>query len=737
MSNRSSGEHEPKAPQKGGPPPLRRREPPRAPKPKARAGLKKIIKTLRQPTVGTLRSELSHYLLYGLFGFVIIFAVGGIWSFGNAPTRQDDATGGSLRPEIAKVGRTALLRQQFEEQLQNYGLMRAEMVTQRFSQIGTVYDRWVDEQLIALAAKERGVKVSNDELNAEIDKQIQQAIDAERGATSERDWKYKLHEQGTTEAQYRKEMRAKMAGNEGGVRAYKLAEKLRESVENEVQITDEDLQKEYNQITFRVLLVRAASRKPPPPPEDGSETDEQKQLRETQQQQYQTALAEKKPAAEKLLAEAKKTPAKFVDLIKEKSDDYTKTDGGLIENAKRADYTLSRFGDGFVDALFKLQDNTISELIQTDDGWAIARVEGRKKWPEDVVKADPRTMDEAKKIADGLYEQLQKGADFAKLAKEKSDDPGSKDNGGEYELTGRGVWVKPFEKMAFELQQDEISKPFKTQFGYHIMQVMERELPKEGETAPKFEDPADSPFMTEEQKAEAKAELEGLPLPNHKDLKPAMKVKVRHILIKGEDPQKKQEDMRKQLLTQKQSEHYDKFMEARRKQAYDSGLIQVFDPEINAYLAQKDNDQAAQMYWLQRAAAAWPDSHAEVHWELANLYERQAGPYGADSEARAAAAKALEAFPADQVAPGLLKAVDTFEPELRKAAINALGAVKAKQATEKLQGIVRNDPDDSVAEAAKAALEKIGAEVPKREVKPLPTPSDVGIPPVEATPVTP
>lgn len=734
MSNRSSGEPEQHAPQKGGPPPLRRREEPRPPKPKARAGLRKVLKTLRNPSVGSLRSELSHYLVYGLFIFVIIFGVGAIWSFGNAPTRDEDEAAAGVSAEIAKVGRTTLTRVQFEEQLQRFGLMRAEMLTQRFGQIGQMYDRWVDEQLIARAAKERGIKVSNEELNAEIEKQIQQTIDMEKQGSSDRDWKYKLSQRGTSEEQYRAELRARMAADEGGVRAYKLGEKLRENVENEVQITDEDLQKEYNQLTLRVLLVRADSRKPPPPPEDGSETEEQKTQRETQQQQYEKALAAKKPAAEKILAEVKAAPDKFVDIIKAKSDDYTKTEGGLIENAKSADYNLSRFGDDFAEAVFKLKDKTISDLIQTDDGWAIVRVESRKKWPDDVVKADPRTMDEAKQIADKVYEQLKGGADFAKLAKEKSDDPGSKDNGGEYELTERGMWVKPFEKMAFELEKGEIGKPFKTQFGYHIMEVMERELPAEGEEAPKFEDPADSPFMSDEEKAEAKAELEALPLPNHKDLKPAKRVKVRHILIKGEDPKKKQEDMRKQLLQQKQSEHYDEFMKQLRKSAYDSGLIEVFDPEIKAYLAQKNNDQAAQMFWLQRAAAAWPDSHAEVHWELANLYEQQSGPYGADSEARAAAAKALESYPAAEVAPGLIKVLDSFEPDVRKSAINTLGALKATQAKEKLQTIVKTDPDDSVAAAAKAALEKMGAEVPQREAKPLPTPSDLGITPEAPTP---
>jgi len=59
------------------------------------------------------------------------------------------------------------------------------------------------------------------------------------------------------------------------------------------------------------------------------------------------------------------------------------------------------------------------------------------------------------------------------------------------------------------------------------------------------------------------------------------------------------------------------------------------------------------------------------------------------------------------------------------------------RAKDKLQTIVRTDPDDSVAEAAKAALQKMGAEVPKRDVKPLPGPAELGIPPVGAAPTTP
>jgi peptidyl-prolyl cis-trans isomerase C len=76
--------------------------------------------------------------------------------------------------------------------------------------------------------------------------------------------------------------------------------------------------------------------------------------------------------------------------------------------------------------------------------------------------------DEAKAIID----QLNKGADFAKLAKEKSKDPGSKDNGGDLDWGPAGRYVKPFADAVEKLKKGEITKtPVKTDFGYHVIQV--------------------------------------------------------------------------------------------------------------------------------------------------------------------------------------------------------------------------------------------------------------------------
>jgi parvulin-like peptidyl-prolyl isomerase len=78
-----------------------------------------------------------------------------------------------------------------------------------------------------------------------------------------------------------------------------------------------------------------------------------------------------------------------------------------------------------------------------------------------------------RKLADDLDKRAKAGEDFAKLAKEYSDDPGSKDNGGEYTFP-RGQMVPEFEAAAFSLGTNQISDVIATQFGYHIIKLSEK-----------------------------------------------------------------------------------------------------------------------------------------------------------------------------------------------------------------------------------------------------------------------
>ncbi len=93
--------------------------------------------------------------------------------------------------------------------------------------------------------------------------------------------------------------------------------------------------------------------------------------------------------------------------------------------------------------------------------------------PEAEVKASHilvATEAEAKAIA----EQLKKGADFAKLAKEKSTDQGSAQNGGDLGYFAKDQVVEPFANAAFALKDGEVSAPVQSQFGWHIIKAEAR-----------------------------------------------------------------------------------------------------------------------------------------------------------------------------------------------------------------------------------------------------------------------
>lgn len=70
--------------------------------------------------------------------------------------------------------------------------------------------------------------------------------------------------------------------------------------------------------------------------------------------------------------------------------------------------------------------------------------------------------------------EIEKGGDFAELAQDYSEDPGSARNGGDLGFFGRGQMVKAFEDTAFSLQPGQLSQPFQTQFGWHILKVEDR-----------------------------------------------------------------------------------------------------------------------------------------------------------------------------------------------------------------------------------------------------------------------
>ena len=86
----------------------------------------------------------------------------------------------------------------------------------------------------------------------------------------------------------------------------------------------------------------------------------------------------------------------------------------------------------------------------------------------------PEKKKEKEKAASDLKSRAEKGEDFAKLAKQYSDDPGYKDTGGEYTFARNHQMVPEFESAAFSLKTNQISDLVETRYGYHIIKLIEK-----------------------------------------------------------------------------------------------------------------------------------------------------------------------------------------------------------------------------------------------------------------------
>lgn len=147
-----------------------------------------------------------------------------------------------------------------------------------------------------------------------------------------------------------------------------------------------------------------------------------------------------------------------------------------------------RFPYAFEDMAYNTEVGGISPVVNSGVGLHIIRVESRKPSDGEVNAAhilldtrrlDAKQKEEAKAMIDSIYGLAVAGGDFGELARKFSNDPGSAARGGELGWFGRGMMVAEFDSVAFALADGEISKPFSTQFGYHIVKRLDhRGLPE-------------------------------------------------------------------------------------------------------------------------------------------------------------------------------------------------------------------------------------------------------------------
>ncbi len=169
---------------------------------------------------------------------------------------------------------------------------------------------------------------------------------------------------------------------------------------------------------------------------------------------------------------------KFEDMVlKYSADQYSRKTGGDIYYI-----TAGNVVPEFEDAAYATEVGKIYPYpVKTKFGYHIIKVNEKKERIPQVrashllidFRIDSTRVDsvEARKQIEDIKNQIAKGADFTEMVKKYSEDPSTKENGGDLGFFERRMMVKEFDEVAFNLKKGEVSNVIKTQFGYHLIKL--------------------------------------------------------------------------------------------------------------------------------------------------------------------------------------------------------------------------------------------------------------------------
>lgn len=161
------------------------------------------------------------------------------------------------------------------------------------------------------------------------------------------------------------------------------------------------------------------------------------------------------------------------------------SDQNALEGGKLGWRRVSELPTLFASEVEGMKVGDISKLIRSGAGMHIIRLAEKKG---EVVKYEDQTLvrhilvqtseirseNQTKSLISEVYERLVDGGEFKQLARQYSEDPGSKMEGGDLGWSRAGTFDPVFESVMNEIKIGEISQPFQTQFGWHILEVINR-----------------------------------------------------------------------------------------------------------------------------------------------------------------------------------------------------------------------------------------------------------------------
>ncbi|MEO8127135.1 MAG: peptidyl-prolyl cis-trans isomerase [Bryobacteraceae bacterium] len=358
------------------------------------------------------RDKAVRYLLGGLLGLVALsMVITLIPGIGSTPRAPEQV--------VAEIGKESLTVREVQTTLQ--GMMRNKSIPPEMVQlyVPQLVDQMINERALAYQAKRMGFEVTDAETANAIRSVLTQLFPT--GEFNKDIYERFLSDQGLTVNEF-----------ENNIAKNLLVLKLRNIALEGVVVSPQEVASEYHRRNDKIKL-------------------------------------------EYVMFDPAKVKSQVTTTPQEEQEYYSKNKGRFMTNEKRS-FDVLTADEAKVAASIELPEAELRKVYDSnkDKYRTPERVNERHILISTMNKPKEEQAKLEAKAADVL-KQLRAGGDFAELAKKNSDDPGSAQKGGDLGWVTRGQMVKPFEEASFSLKPKEISGLVKTDYGLHIIQVMQKE----------------------------------------------------------------------------------------------------------------------------------------------------------------------------------------------------------------------------------------------------------------------
>ena len=312
-----------------------------------------------------------------------------------------------------------------------------------------VLDRLIIEEIQLQLAERAGIKISDSELNQTL------ARVASQNNLSLEDFRIKLEGEGTSYKSFRDTIRKELI----------IQRVQRGKVGSKIDISEQELENFINSEEGKTQLAE--------------QYNVQHILLAVKSGSSELETTEIKNNAE-LLIKRINDGENFEKLAASYSSGQNALEGGFLGWRSSAELPSL-----FADAVLDMKVGEVSSPLKSGAGFHILKLIDKRgntvKFLDQtlarhilVQPSEIRTENQAKELINSIYQRLVEGEDFKQLARQFSEDPGSKMDGGELGWSNPGDYDPAFEQTLNATEIGQLSEPVKSSFGWHIIEVMDR-----------------------------------------------------------------------------------------------------------------------------------------------------------------------------------------------------------------------------------------------------------------------